>query len=262
MRNDEYADANALHITHFTFIMTCIIIPCYNEATRLPVAAFEAYWQQHPEVLFCFVDDGSTDTTRTLLEQLHATYPAQVDALILPKNQGKAGAVRAGMLHVSTTSQADYIGFLDADLATPLSAIQDLEARLSAQPALDLVMGSRIKYLGTDIRRNPVRHYAGRVIATLISTILKLGVYDTQCGAKLFRRELVTDLFTEPFLSPWLFDVEVLARLIRNYGREEIQHHVAEMPLRQWIEMDDSRIKVSYYFKLWYELYRISRVYR
>lgn len=242
--------------------LTCIIIPCYNEATRLPVAAFEAYWQQHPEVRFCFVDDGSTDTTRTLLEHLQTTHPAQVEAFILPQNQGKAGAVRAGMLHVAKTSQADYVGFLDADLATPLSAIQDLEIRLSAQPALSLVMGSRIKYLGTDIRRNPVRHYAGRVIATLISNILKLGVYDTQCGAKLFRREVVAELFTESFLSPWLFDVEVLARLIRKHGREKIEQHVAEMPLRQWVEMDDSRIKVSYYFKLWYELYRISRAYK
>ena len=243
--------------------MTCIIIPCYNEATRLPVAAFETYWQQYPGVRFCFVDDGSTDQTRALLERLQTTHPNQVEALILPQNKGKAGAVRAGMLHVVQSKQGvDYLGFLDADLATPLSAIQDLENRISAQPALDLVMGSRIKYLGTDIRRRAFRHYAGRVIATLISTILKLGVYDTQCGAKLFRRAVVEDLFTEPFLSPWLFDVELLARLIRQHGREDIQQHVAEMPLRQWIEMDDSRIKLSYYFKLWYELYRISRAYK
>ncbi len=242
--------------------MTCIIIPCYNEANRLPVAAFEAYWQQHPDVRFCFVDDGSTDQSRGLLERLQATYPKQVEALILPKNGGKAGAVRAGMLHVAQTAQADFIGFLDADLATPLSAIQDLEVRLSAQPSLDLVMGSRIKFLGTNIQRNPFRHYAGRVIATLISNILKLGVYDTQCGAKLFRRGVVASLFADPFLSPWLFDVEVLARLIRQYGRADFQSHVAEMPLRQWIEMDDSRIQLSYYFKLWYELYRISRAYK
>ena len=242
--------------------MTCIIVPCYNEATRLPVAAFESYWQQQPGVRFCFVDDGSTDQTRTLLERLQTEHPTQVEALILPQNQGKAGAVRAGMLHIAQTAQADYLGFLDADLATPLSAIQDLENRMSAQPSLDLVMGSRIKYLGTDIRRNPFRHYAGRVIATLISTILKLGVYDTQCGAKLFRRAVVEGLFTQPFLSPWLFDVELLARLVRQHGREGIQQHVAEMPLRQWIEMDDSRIKLSYYFKLWFELYRIRQAYK
>lgn len=242
--------------------MTTIIIPCYNEANRLPMADFKSYWQQHPDVRFCFIDDGSTDQTRGLLEQLQAEYPQQVEALILERNRGKAGAVRAGMLHVAGRQEVDYVGFLDADLATPLSAIQDLEARVVSEPGLELVMGSRIKYLGTDIRRNPFRHYAGRVIATFISTILKLGVYDTQCGAKLFRRDVVTSLFTEPFLSPWLFDVELLARLIRQHGREGLRGRVAEMPLRQWIEKDDSRIKVSYYFKLWYELYRIRQAYR
>ncbi|WP_019987640.1 MULTISPECIES: dolichyl-phosphate beta-glucosyltransferase [Rudanella] len=242
--------------------MTAIIIPCYNEATRLPVADFEAYWQQYPEVRFCFVDDGSTDQTRALLERLQAEHPAQVEALILPQNRGKAGAVRAGMLHVAEQGQADFVGFLDADLATPLAAIQDLEARMSPQPELDLVMGSRIKFLGTDIRRNPFRHYAGRVVATFISNILKLGVYDTQCGAKLFRRETIAGLFGEPFLSPWLFDVEILARLIRQYGRDGIRARVVEMPLRQWIEKDESRIKMSYYLKLWFELYRIGQAYK
>lgn len=242
--------------------MTCIVIPCYNEATRLPVADFEAYWRQRPDVRFCFVDDGSTDQTRALLERLQTQHPGQVEALLLSQNQGKAGAVRAGMLHVAQAAQADYIGFLDADLATPLSAIEDLESRITAHPALELVMGSRIKFLGTDIQRKPFRHYAGRVVATFISLILKLGVYDTQCGAKLFRRDIVAGLFTKPFLSPWLFDVELLARLIQQHGREGVRQRVAEMPLRQWIEMDDSRIKVSYYFKLWYELYRISQAYR
>lgn len=242
--------------------MTAIIIPCYNEATRLPVADFEAYWQQRPEVRFCFVDDGSTDQTRALLQRLQAEHPAQVEALILERNQGKAGAVRAGMLHLAQDKQIDQLGFLDADLATPLAAIQDLEAFAATRPSLDLVMGSRIKFLGTDIQRNPFRHYAGRVVATFISNILKLGVYDTQCGAKLFRREVVTQLFSEPFLSPWLFDVEILARMIRQHGRTGVLERVAEMPLRQWIEKDDSRIKLSYYVKLWFELYRIGRHYK
>ncbi|TAE28153.1 MAG: glycosyltransferase family 2 protein [Cytophagales bacterium] len=242
--------------------MTAIIVPCYNEATRLPVAEFEAYWQARPDVRFCFVDDGSTDPTRPLLERLQVRYPQQVEALILPQNRGKAGAVRAGMLHMASVSSVLYLGFLDADLATPLSAIGDLETRIAAEPTLELVMGSRIKFLGTDIQRNPFRHYAGRVIATLISNILQLGVYDTQCGAKLFRREVVPGLFSESFLSPWLFDVELLARLIRQHGREGLVGRVAEMPLRQWVEKDDSRIQVSYYFKLWYELYRISRAYK
>lgn len=239
----------------------CIIIPCYNEATRLPADAFLAYLQRVPAVSVCFVNDGSRDDTRAVLDQLRQQQPGQIDVLHLEQNQGKAGAVRAGMLHCAG-QPVDYLGYLDADLATPLDAIGDLRATLDHKPALDLAMGSRVKILGADIRRDPFRHYVGRVIATFISTILKLPVYDTQCGAKLFRRGVVPGLFREPFISPWLFDVELLARLIRQHGRANVPNHVAEVPLRQWIEQSDSRISSGYVFKMWYELYRIHRTYR
>lgn len=239
----------------------CIIIPCYNEATRLPSEVFLAYMQQGTNVNFCFVDDGSTDATKSVLEGMQAQYPTHIEVLILPQNQGKAGAVRAGMLHCAD-KPFDYVGYLDADLATPLTAIADLTAVLDANPVLDLVMGSRIKFLGVDIRRDAFRHYVGRIIATIISTILKLPVYDSQCGAKLFRSGIVVKLFQEPFISPWLFDVELLARLTQHHGRPGVLSHLAEQPLRQWIEQSDSRISSGYVFRMWYELYRIQRKYR
>ena len=240
--------------------MIYVIIPCFNEADRLPADAFVDYTNAHPDVRFCFVDDGSSDQTRALLEQTAARNPNGLDALILPQNQGKAGAVRAGMLHIAGRD-CTHIGFLDADLATPLDAIADFRAILDVQPGLELLMGSRVKIFGTQIERDGFRHYAGRVIATCISTILQLGVYDTQCGAKFFRRDVVQDLFSEPFLSPWLFDVEILARLIRQHGRNGLTGRVAEMPLKQWLEKGGSKVKLSYFFKLWYELYRIHQKY-
>ena len=238
-----------------------MIIPCYNEATRLPFDAFVAYLRRMPTVCLCFVNDGSLDKTRDVLERLHEQFPGQVEVLNLDQNQGKAGAVRAGMLHCAS-QPFDFLGYLDADLATPLDAIGDLQTALDQKPALDLVMGSRIKFLGANIQRDPFRHYVGRVIATFISNILKLPVYDTQCGAKLFRRGVIAPLFQEPFISPWLFDVELLARLIRQHGRASVPNHVAEVPLKQWIEQSDSRISSGYVFKMWYELFRIHQTYR
>jgi len=241
----------------------CVIVPCYNESNRLPADAFVGYLSNHTDVSFCFVNDGSTDQTQAVLTQLQARCSNQITVLNMPQNAGKASAVRAGMLHCAqTTPMFNYLGYFDADLATPLDAIGDLSAVLDQMPALDLVMGSRIKYLGTDIRRDTFRHYAGRIVATFISNILKLPVYDSQCGAKLFRHQAVVPLFQEPFISPWLFDVELLARLIRQHGRGPVLTRVAERPLRQWIEMDGSRIRPSYYVKLWYELYRIRQTYR
>lgn len=238
-----------------------MIIPCYNEATRLPADAFLTYLRRVPTVSLCFVNDGSRDDTRVVLERLQQQQPGQIEVLHLAQNQGKAGAVRAGMLHCAG-QPVDYLGYLDADLATPPDAIGDLQTALDQQPKLDLAMGSRVKILGADIQRDAFRHYVGRVIATFISNILKLPVYDTQCGAKLFRRGVVTNLFQEPFISPWLFDVELLARLIRQHGRATVANHVAEVPLKQWIEQSDSRISSGYVFKMWYELYRIHQTYR
>jgi glycosyltransferase involved in cell wall biosynthesis len=219
--------------------------------------------REDPNINFCFVDDGSTDKTYAVLEKLESQYPDRIDTLKLERNEGKAGAVRAGMLHtVAKTLKYDYLGFLDADLATPLNAITDLADVLEANKSLDLVMGSRIKRMGADIQRDPFRHYVGRVIATFISIILKLPVYDSQCGAKLFRRGVVPVLFKEPFISPWLFDVELLARLIEQHGRPTVLERIAERPLLKWVEQSDSRISSTYVFKMWYELYRIQRKYR
>ncbi|WP_338876690.1 glycosyltransferase [Spirosoma sp. SC4-14] len=239
----------------------CIVIPCYNEANRLPVDVFLAYLSQSTNVNFCFVNDGSTDQTQFVLETMREQCPDRIDVQNLTQNKGKAGAVQLGMLK-NAIKPFDYIGFFDADLATPLNAITDLTQVLDFNPALDLVMGSRIKYLGNNIQRNPFRHYAGRVIATVISNILKLPVYDTQCGAKVFRQSVVNNLFEKPFISPWLFDVEILARLIQHRGRLNVMSHIAEQPLKQWIEQSDSRIGSEYISKMWYELYRIQRTYR
>lgn len=238
-----------------------IIIPCYNEAQRLPVEAFLAYQRTHPNVQFCFVNDGSQDGTLAVLNRLAQQNPAQTVVVNLEQNAGKAGAVRAGMLRMQEMSNT-FLGYLDADLATPLDAIGDLQANLERYPERQMVMGSRIQYLGVNIRRQAGRHYVGRVIATFISLVLQLPVYDTQCGAKLFRRAVVPAAFAEPFISPWLFDVEILARMIRLFGRPELPRKVAEMPLNEWIEQSDSRVKLSYMFRLPLELLKIYQTYR
>lgn len=239
----------------------CVIIPCYNEAKRLPVDAFLTYQQTHPDVAFCFVNDGSSDQTANVLTRLQAQNPAQTDVLNLARNVGKAGAVRAGMLH-SVARNCTYFGYFDADLATPLAAIDDLQRVLDSHPDTVFVMGSRIKHLGVRIERAAFRHYVGRIIATVISFILRLPVYDTQCGAKLLRRDVVTAVFGQPFISPWLFDVEVLARLIGHFGRPDLRGKLREEPLQEWIEQADSRISPTYIFRMWIELYRIHRTYR
>lgn len=222
-----------------------IVVPCYNEAARFDAGRFLAFAAAAPWVRFVLVDDGSTDGTAAVLETLRQRAPASFEVLRLPTNSGKAEAVRRGLL-AACAAGPEAVGYWDADLATPLDAIGDLAAVLDERPGVALVMGSRVKLLGRQIERSAVRHYCGRVFATAVSIILRLGVYDTQCGAKLFRMsEDLPALFAAPFRSRWIFDVEVLARMAaarRTRGLGPLEEAVCEYPLEVWCDVPGSKI--------------------
>ena len=132
----------------------------------------------------------------------------------LASNQGKAEAVRRGILEAITDGPA-LVGFWDADLSTPLTVVDDFLDVAAKRPDVDLILGSRVLLMGRDIRRRARRHYVGRVFATAASLALDLPVYDTQCGAKVFRvNEALRRVMSAPFRSPWVFDVEILARYV------------------------------------------------
>lgn len=238
--------------------MICIVIPCYNEEHRLPVSELLAFSAAEPGIRFCLVDDGSNDGTAGILTKLAEEHP-QFRALLLPANQGKAEAVRQGVLKVLEDPAISLVAFLDADLATPPEEMIFLASHF--KPELVFVFGSRILKVGSVISRKAYRHYFGRIIATLISWILKLEVYDTQCGAKLFRKETAAVLFRDKFISRWLFDVEIFARLISNYS-QRTSTVMLEVPLRTWIEKGDSKITFADLLKIPLELLKIRMAYR
>ncbi len=191
-----------------------LVVPCYNEAARLRAPVFLDFVARHPSVRLLFVDDGSVDGTMAVLEQMAQEAPARVRAMRLEKNQGKAEAVRRGLLDAMTDRPA-LVGFWDADLSTPLSAIEDFLTVAAKRPSAELILGSRVLLMGRDIRRKTSRHYLGRVFATAASLALDLPVYDTQCGAKVFRaNDALRRVLGEPFRSRWVFDVEILARYL------------------------------------------------
>lgn len=117
----------------------------------------------------------------------------------LRRNVGKAEAVRRGVL-LAFDANPDYIGYGDADLATPLEAIPAFCELLDARHDLEIVFGARVWLLGRSLERSALRHYLGRIFATAASMVLGLGAYDTQCGAKLFRASPRSDrCFKSPF---------------------------------------------------------------
>jgi dolichyl-phosphate beta-glucosyltransferase len=223
-----------------------IVIPCYNEAQRLPIHAFKAFaCAEHPQ-RFLFVNDGSTDGTVRVLKTLHDDDPERYALCDLPRNVGKAEAVRTGVL-LAFAAGPDYIGYWDADLATPLETIPTFCTLLDAQPNVEMVFGARVRLLGRSIERSALRHYLGRMFATAASITLGLGIYDTQCGAKLFRASPeMQSLFQEPFLTRWLFDVEILARLIharRGTRLPQVEDIVYEFPLHEWHDVAGSKVR-------------------
>ena len=226
-----------------------IVVPCYNEAARLEVRAFEAFLERSEGVSLLMVDDGSTDGTSRVLEQLRAAHPQRVSVLGLGANVGKAEAVRRGVKLALRRSPA-MVGYWDADLATPLDAILQFRSVLVERPEFALVMGSRVGLLGRKIRRNWKRHYLGRMFATAASLVLSLPVYDTQCGAKLFRVTRETaQLFDRPFHTRWIFDVEILARMMAaTLGDDRsAAEMIYEFPLDRWEDVPGSRLRAHHF---------------
>jgi glycosyltransferase involved in cell wall biosynthesis len=224
---------------------TAIIIPCYNEARRLKISSFHDYIAENKEVNFIFVNDGSTDNTHKFLDGLCNLVPKQLLLIDLDRNYGKAEAVRQGFLK-AIKMDFENIGYWDADLSTPLYLINRLCEHLD-KDNVSIVMGSRVKLLGYNVQRKTSRHYLGRIFATCASIVLRLPVYDTQCGAKIFKNNSeLKKVFSKPFTANWAFDVEILARFMLlegNKGINPLVNSALEYPLEQWIDIDGSKVK-------------------
>ena len=242
-----------------------IVVPCYNEARRLPTARFTAFAIDHAvDVRFLFVNDGSTDETAEVIASLVSAHPSLFELLDLPHNVGKAEAVRLGVLS-AREGGCEYVGFWDADLATPLAEIPAFIAQLDATPELLMVIGARIRLLGREVERRFVRHVLGRVFATGASLVLSLPVYDTQCGAKLFRDgPLLSRLFGAEFSSRWVFDVELIARLGAElrWDIDRLSALIYEHPLERWRDVEGSKVRPRDLPRAFFDLVRIGARYR
>jgi glycosyltransferase involved in cell wall biosynthesis len=205
-----------------------------------------------------FVDDGSTDETAALLHVIQRHGGPRVHVLILPQNGGKAEAVRQGMLRALELG-ADVVAYMDADASTPASEMQRLLDAME-QRDVDVVMGARVQLLGNDVRRHRWRHYLGRVFATTASLMLHLPVYDTQCGAKVFRdTATLRAAVREPFHSRWVFDVELLGRLLTGEGAVPLaRDRFLEVPLHEWCDVAGSKLGLPSMVRSGAELFAVG----
>ncbi|MFA6294175.1 MAG: glycosyltransferase [Victivallales bacterium] len=211
---------------------TCLVIPCYNEEARLDIGEYRKF---SGAVYFLFVNDGSSDGTLKLLEKEVLGFAS---VLNLENNSGKAEAVRRGMMHLKTLpfyADIEWAGFWDADLATPLDEVENmLRFADGVCPDADALFGSRICRLGSEIRRNPTRRVISRFFCLIFKSLYRIQTYDSQCGAKIFRKGIVDRAFSEPFISRWIFDVEIILRLKGS--------RMVEYPVKKWIDVKGSKV--------------------
>jgi glycosyltransferase involved in cell wall biosynthesis len=226
-----------------------IIIPAYNEQVRLPdtLRRVERYlqesgWDFH-EILV--VDDGSTDLTADAAARFASSNP-NVRVLRNSGNRGKGFSVRHGMLE----ARGEWRLFSDADLSTPIEELEKLWCAV-AQGKDKVAIGSRaIDRSLIGIHQPGYRETMGRIFNLVMRIATGLPISDTQCGFKLFHRNVVEEVFPRQTQERFGFDAEVLyiaAR--RGYG-------IAEIPVR-WNHVEGSKVGMLTGLHAFLELFAI-----
>jgi dolichyl-phosphate beta-glucosyltransferase len=229
-------------------IQLSVVIPCYNEYHRIG-KTIEAVidWAQARDLLFELIiaDDGSTDETLNRVKNYQGLI-SNLQILALP-HQGKGAAVRSGML----AAQGKEVLFMDADGSAPLVEIDRL--RVALKGGCPIVIGSRVIPRGSPqvVQTSLYRKLIGRCYAFLVNLIILKGIQDTQCGLKLFRRDVVMEIFPVQKLVGFAFDVEILY-LARKKG-----FAIKEIPIN-WVNQKDSKVNVfKDSWKMFWDVQRI-----
>ena len=230
-----------------------LVVPCYNESKRINFEYFDKIANIAGVRLF-FVDDGSRDNTLEMLEKYSSKGKAQ--HLALEKNKGKARAIRSGIQHLhNLDSEAEWVGFIDADQAFDLRTIGEMIALLPEMEinGIEAIYSSRVKLLGRSITRKYSRHYFSRVISTFFGFAWTTIPYDTQSGFKLYKnsREFRLAVSTLEFKTRWFFDIETHLELCKSYGRNL---NGWEHPVHSWRDIQGSRITKFEKLRISYEI--------
>ncbi len=214
------------------------IIPFYNEEKRINKEIFLSIFLNNPQIIFLLIDDGSIDNTLQYLINNFQNFP-NVIIDRNNKNIGKANSIKKGF-NISQNIDCNYVGFIDADFATPFSEFKRL-LKIAQEQNIDIIFGSRIMLHGNEIKRNTYRHYISRIILTFLNLIFDLKIYDTQCGCKIYKKNVLNIITNMTFVSKWLFDIEIFINLkIKNLNIKML-----ETPLLKWNEIPGSKIKLK-----------------
>jgi dolichyl-phosphate beta-glucosyltransferase len=211
-----------------------VVLPAYNEESRLP-GTLRSVWEflhaygKSFEVVV--VDDGSLDSTPDVVTRFSSEH-AHVRLVSYALNRGKGHAVRSGIM----ASCGDLLLINDADGSSPIDEIRKLEHAIAN--GADLAIGSRTKKDETRVvTALAYRQLVGNVFRLIVQALVLPGISDTQCGFKMFRRDVARDIFAVSRLNGYCFDVEILCiARVRGY-------RTAEVPIN-WANVSGSKVNV------------------
>lgn len=226
-----------------------VIIPAYNEGKSIDVAIevirdYEKTKGKFHEIIV--VNDGSSDDTLSKVQ-------AHDDIIVIDKkqNEGKGKAVVDGMQH----STGDWALFLDADLSIP---VQELAKFVPHTGDFDAVIASRnLKDSKRETKQPFYRTAMGKAFAWLVQSLFNTEIRDTQCGFKLLKRELITEVFPKMSIWGWCFDVEMLMLAeMKDFKVKEVPITIIDRtraskvrPIRTSIEMFKDLLRIRAKFK-------------
>ncbi len=210
-----------------------LLIPAYNEALRIePVLRdYARYFQEqyHGKFQLVVVLNGCTDDTLGVVRRVGTDYPA-VTALDFPEPIGKGGALIEGL---KLAPLADLIGYVDADGATPPHAFHDLVKHIGGA---DCVIGSRwLPGAVLHVEQTGRRQFASRAFHLIVQVLFRMNLHDTQCGAKVMRREAVEKVHSSLRIADMAFDINLL------YSLKRAGYHIREVPT-EWTDKIGSKV--------------------
>jgi len=217
------------------FLMS-VVVPCYNEENRLEPTLSETL--RYMETTFSkpfeivFADDGSTDATASILEKARASFSSiPIEIVRLARNEGKGGAVKAGVLQ----ARGEKIIVMDADFSID---VRETPKFLDALDSYDVVIGTKKHLLTRTLNKQKrPRRFLGKGFTILTNFALGLTFTDITCGFKGFRAEAAKDLFGRQTLKRWSYDSEIL------FLGKTRKYRMAELPVT-WYHVEGSKVHV------------------
>jgi dolichyl-phosphate beta-glucosyltransferase len=211
-----------------------VVIPAKNEELRLPpfLQSLITYAQKSSyRYELIVMDDGSTDKTAEIVTHFKKLFPSLV-LIQLAENHGKGFAVKGGLL----AAQGNIVLFMDADGSTPADEIENNLKFFSE--GYDIVIGSRVLHnRASQVKARFYRKSMGWIFNFFVHTFLIKDIKDTQCGFKMFRREIVEPLWKNIRLQGFGFDLEVLFLAQRmNYKIKEVSVN--------WTHVENSKVRL------------------